>query len=218
MKRKKITEVLIPLATEFEGFVRKAFPPDRSTMLHMDGVLRRHHFEQACTYFEFHHSPEFAQAFRSHVETPVVRLRRFDYKTRLVPWAAWDDSARMAYDEIVDAFSAGVKYLRQLAAMIEADRKGGNDNTQGPRDHEGLPQKPTNEFVASAPGLTDRQRECADLAWTHGLTVTEISQRLRITRPTVRQHLDAARRKIEYGAARNNRQRRAAVTQTADKL
>jgi DNA-binding CsgD family transcriptional regulator len=50
--------------------------------------------------------------------------------------------------------------------------------------------------------LTERQRECASLKLEYGMTVTDIADRLGITRKTVDEHLEAAERKIEIARAR----------------
>jgi DNA-binding CsgD family transcriptional regulator len=44
--------------------------------------------------------------------------------------------------------------------------------------------------------LTDRQRECISLKFEYGLTVTEIAERLGLTRKTVDEHIEAANRKL----------------------
>jgi DNA-binding CsgD family transcriptional regulator len=71
------------------------------------------------------------------------------------------------------------------------------------RESKELPEKQTdlsNYFDQAQ--LTDRQRECVSLKLEYGMTVTDIADRLGITRKTVDEHVEAAERKIEIARAR----------------
>ena len=58
--------------------------------------------------------------------------------------------------------------------------------------------------------LTDKQRECASLAWEYGLSVSEIAQRLKRHRTTIDQNLALAKKKIDEAQANEKHARNAA--------
>jgi RNA polymerase sigma factor (sigma-70 family) len=48
-----------------------------------------------------------------------------------------------------------------------------------------------------AANLTERQHQCASLRWEYELPVAAIARQLNLSRPTVDQHLDSARKKMD---------------------
>jgi biotin operon repressor len=64
----------------------------------------------------------------------------------------------------------------------------------------GLPKLEEMDISAYLDGapLTERQKDCALLKWGYRLSDTDIAQRLGISRATVQEHLEAARKKIGY--------------------
>jgi DNA-binding CsgD family transcriptional regulator len=70
----------------------------------------------------------------------------------------------------------------------------------------GLEDLERNPYIEAAP-LTDRQKDCAHLKWSYGLTDTQIAQRLGISRATVQEHLDAAKKKIGHSQQNAKRSR-----------
>lgn len=76
-------------------------------------------------------------------------------------------------------------------------------NIPSGKERKKLPPKKTNlsNYFDQA-GLTDRQHECASLKHEYGLTVTEIAERLGLSRKTVDEHLAAAEYRIESSRAK----------------
>lgn len=109
----------------------------------------------------------------------------------------------------VETAAPTVSYWDELQAKTEAVleflRIVANSNPQK------LPSKKQDlsEWFADA-NLTDRQMECSSLYWEFGLSDAEIARRLGITRKTVYEHREAARRKINEARSRDSRAKRRA--------
>lgn len=85
--------------------------------------------------------------------------------------------------------------LTQLAEKNERV-KPGKVSKQYPRDFEGLSEKQVSLYIADAP-LTDMQSKCARLKWDYCLGDSEIARRLGRSRATIKEHLEAARKKMD---------------------
>jgi DNA-binding CsgD family transcriptional regulator len=79
------------------------------------------------------------------------------------------------------------------------------------RGFAGLKDKEISSYIAGAP-LTVRQRDCAHLRYGYDLTITEIAERLEISRATVQEHLAAATKKIQNSQDNTKSARRIRVT------
>jgi DNA-binding CsgD family transcriptional regulator len=197
-----VDEILVPLAEAFEKFNGDAYPPVFYSHLKLDDALRRHNFETARRIFEYFKSPAFAHAFERAVEAPVVRLRKFETKTRRMHPDNWPDGIAHEYAEILYGIEQAADYMRQLAWMIKSNRgemarsKGSRSNLYG-KGLDGLGNKKTELSGWYADNIfTPRQRDCFSLRYEYGLPLDEIAARLKIRGQTVEEHIEAANRKI----------------------